>query len=201
MRSSLAEAPSIEAFGVRLCDWEEDEGSRDAVFRTLVQALTVIDRCYPLGVRRVTKNVNQVAATVLVNRLGEYAGEVDTIFVKRDVLLDAHGWWHAALIILHEATHAELRRKGCRRTPEMRARMEGVCRRRELVMARRMEGADATVAWLEGLPESPVRDPLEMQLLHVENTLARLEAAGLPAPAVRLLARYYRWRLRRWAAS
>jgi hypothetical protein len=81
-----------------------------------------------------------------------------------------------AVILVHEATHAWLERRGFEYTTERRVRLEKICNRRALRLARRLPNAEYLAAWLE---QEPREDRLTDEVFH-QRAIAELVRLGLP---------------------
>jgi len=81
-----------------------------------------------------------------------------------------------AVILVHETTHAWLERMGFEYAAERRARLERICNRRALRLARRLPNADHLVTWLQR--EIPP-DRLTDEAFH-QRAVAELVRLGLP---------------------
>ena len=99
-----------------------------------------------------------------------------------------------ASTLVHEATHARLDRLGFRYAAERRARIEGICFRREIAFARRLPEPGDLVPTAE---RQLTREPeYWTDQAFRERTAAELERLGVPSWLVRILERMSR----RWAA-
>jgi hypothetical protein len=104
------------------------------------------------------------------------------IVLKPEYASDPGTTWPAiAVILVHEAAHAWLERRGFVYAVERRARLEGVCNRRALRLARRLPDAEDLVVWLKG-----ERQPEELsdEAFH-QRAVAELVRLGMPPWLVR----------------
>ena len=81
-----------------------------------------------------------------------------------------------AVILVHEATHAWLERTGFQYVTEQRARLERICNRRALRLARRLPNAEYLASWLQ---QEPREDRLTDEAFH-QRAIAELVRLGLP---------------------
>lgn len=88
-----------------------------------------------------------------------------------------------AVILVHEATHAWLERRGFEYATERRARLERICNRRALRLARRLPNAEYLVSWLQ---QEPREDRLTDEVFH-QRAIAELVRLGLPLWVVQQL--------------
>jgi hypothetical protein len=81
-----------------------------------------------------------------------------------------------AVILVHEATHAWLERRGFKYTTERRVRLERICNRRALRLARRLPSAGYLVSWLQ---QEPHAERLTDEAFR-QRAIAELVRLGLP---------------------
>ena len=198
---SIQEAPTRTLLGIDVVDWErDDEKAHDAVFDVISEALLVIDRCYPTGLSSLG-SLDRILVSRLPNRTGEYWAQVGAAVVNRDAVLSSDGWWVSALTIIHEATHARLGRLGIGYDAGCRDRIEGICTRREIALARRMDGGADWVRWLAERTHVSAPTDLELADLRAEKYLALMASSGVPQVILGVLRRYHQLRRNGWRRS
>src|SRR6185312_12758343 len=124
-----------------------DESVRQATanLRTAVALLDKYDPCRFRRICRDLKNGIIVFPTGSAAR-AEYHRDIDMCFLRADYVLSRHPGF-IAMLIVHEATHARMRRLS-HATPERRWRMERICIGAEIAFAMRVPGVEKTVDML-----------------------------------------------------
>ncbi len=88
-----------------------------------------------------------------------------------------------AVILVHEATHVWLERRGFEYAARRRTRLEGICNRRALRLAKRLPDADYLANWLrQGLLEEHLTDEAFQK-----QAVAELVRLGVPSWLLRHL--------------
>jgi len=121
-----------------------DESVRQAT-ANLGTAVALIDKYDPVRFRRICRDLKNgiiVFPTRSAAR-AEYHRDVDVCFLRADHVLTGHPGF-IALSIVHEATHARMRRLS-HATPAQRARMERICIGAEIAFASRVPGVSSTI--------------------------------------------------------
>lgn len=116
-----------------------------ANLRTAVALLDKYDPCRFRRICRDLKNGIIVFPTGSAAR-AEYHRDIDMCFLRADYVLSGHPGF-IAMLIVHEATHARMRRLS-HATPERRWRMERICIGAEIAFAMRVPGVEKTVDML-----------------------------------------------------
>ena len=103
-------------------DWESLPSTvpqQQRVFETIGESPRLIEIMNPIGFNRVKRHLRRVVAMHLQGRVGEYSARWNAAVVDRGLILADDGSWRAALVILHEATHADLEHRGFELKPKV----------------------------------------------------------------------------------
>jgi hypothetical protein len=122
----------------------------EVALRRVEGALALIKSYDQLRYRRITRDLRRVRVHQLFGTYGSYVRsrkscDLDLRFVTDETTaLEV-----IASVIVHEATHARLRRCRIEFEDKLRARIEAVCIRRELTFASRLPNGKQVRAWAE----------------------------------------------------
>jgi hypothetical protein len=107
-------------------------------------ALRLMDRCAPLHYRRVKNSLSRIWVTLVPHGAGCYLHSLNACLLdERVVASETTTIEWIASVIVHEATHARLEKRGIRYDEAVRHRIERICARRELDFALHLSGVDA----------------------------------------------------------
>jgi len=108
-------------------------------FGRIEDALRLIKAHDPVRYRRVLRDLDRVWVTLLPGSLGRFRNAFKSCDLdERFVLAETTSPEEIAAAIVHEATHARLLHCGIGYEPELRARVETICFRRELAFAAKL---------------------------------------------------------------
>jgi hypothetical protein len=115
----------------------------------LKTAVALLDKYDPVRFRRICRDLRNGILVIPTpgTARAEYHRDVDVCFLKADFVRTGHPG-PIALSIVHEATHARMRRLS-HADPARRARMERRCIAAEIAFASRVPGVSATVDELQ----------------------------------------------------
>jgi hypothetical protein len=180
--------------GLWIGAWDDEP---ERYLRRVEEALSLIKTCSPIQYARVRRDLKRVWATVLPGPIGSFqeplsACQIDTRFVLKenpDVI---------ASVIVHEATHARLRRYGFGYEEELRPRVEAVCVRRELAFSQRLPNGERVREWagekLKFCARPGSLSDAALEQLRIDGSREALSHLGLPdwlARALMALAQLY----------
>ena len=142
---ALQEKPVRHCGSITLLDANRDEDDDRAFFRTLEEALALLQQLDPRRYRRLKANVRLIINTELTS-LAQYVASLDCCridFARLRVFHERFGreWVTAcvAATLVHESTHGFLERRGFRYVGELRSRIERVCVKEEQRFVRRVD--------------------------------------------------------------
>lgn len=145
-RAVLKLGPKRIVHGIPLVDWILDD-SEDPALEAVESALNLIWEVDPRRFRRMRQDVRYIVVTRTAGSAGEHWADI------RSVLLDAHNANRQvreaiAMTIVHEATHARVRRWGVEISEDL-SREEAVCVRAEIAFAKKIPGTDHLIRGAE----------------------------------------------------
>ena len=106
------------------------------VFCRMEEGLRLIKQYDPIRYRRLIRDLDRIWITLLPGDLGHYRTELKLCALdERYVLAEDTTPDLIASVIVHEATHARLKRRGIGYDEPIQSRVEAVCFRRELAFA------------------------------------------------------------------
>jgi hypothetical protein len=139
-RASIADRVVLRLSTGRYVDglWIGTFGSpAEPKLHRIEQALQLIKRNSALHYRRVTNSLDRIWVNLLPDAAACYQEWINAcVFDERFVLDQATTLERLAMTIVHEATHARLRRQGLSYEIRLRPRIESICLRRELAFAK-----------------------------------------------------------------
>lgn len=183
----LAQRRVVE--GCQVCVVESDANA-DEVFGKVEDALRLLEKYGPRFHARLRRDVKRLLFTETSG--GNYLTGLRTCriaidFARRVPPLEL------AMMIVHEATHARLSRRGFSYADDCRERIERICVGAEIAFAQRVPGSDAAIGKAHAL--------LEKEWWTSENsldaTMAELRERGVPAWLTKIVRRFARRRGRR----
>lgn len=140
--------PLPERILLRLCDSGEIDGlwigywGKDTEFRRVEEALGLIKTYDRVRYDRLIRDLKRIWVVPLVGALGTFTPAIASCKLDPRFVL-AEPPEMIAAVIVHEATHARLRRWGIGyHQEEERARVEAVCVRRELAFAAKLPNGE-----------------------------------------------------------
>lgn len=125
------------------------KSEEDMLVGKIHEALALITRIDPKRFRRLSSDLKYVACVRAVHALGQYIEQVRACVLDLDYVRRTTDPTQIAIVIVHEATHARLRRAGVRFSAERAARIERTCVREEVRFAQKIPGADLLLRWAE----------------------------------------------------
>ena len=149
----LADRMGRLLFGVHVCDGIVIcvlSNDADIVRQRIVDALGLLKRVDPAAFGRVRRDLTGgiKVAPQLQNRAQfdprSFACELEWAMLKGDIETE-----EIALTIVHEAAHARLWRAGVPYTEVLRPRVEAICMRREVAVARKFPDGQDWADWVE----------------------------------------------------
>jgi hypothetical protein len=206
-RDEKNKAPLVERIGLRLSASKHFDGlwigtldaEEERIFARVEQALLLIKQFDALRYKRLTSDFERIWVRLLPASMASFHVALRTCQLDtRYVLADTTPVEMLAACIVHEATHARLRRCGIGYDEELRQRVEEVCFRRELAFAARLpDGAYVRQAAEEALKTPPEywRDKSFNEHFAAGNA-ETLRYLGVPTWVVRSLeavGRFRRW--------
>jgi hypothetical protein len=121
------------------------------VFERVEEALRLIKLHDSLRYARLLRDLDRIYVTLLPDVRGRFKSAFRSCELdERFVLVDTTRPHEIASVIVHEAAHARLMRCGIGYEPELRARVEAVCARRQLAFAAKLpdgEQVNAEADW------------------------------------------------------
>lgn len=124
------------------------EAEVEEVVRRVEAALGLIKACDRLRYDRLRRDLGGIRIQVLLDGVGNYNASIDACQLDTRFVLASSAELIASTIV-HEATHARLKRRGIGYEEELRARVEAVCLRREIAFAAKMPNGEQVREWAE----------------------------------------------------
>src|SRR5262245_47208244 len=170
--------------GLQVAVLEKDPKSVEAVFGKIGEALGLVRHH---DARAFNELVSHTRGVFVFGTTGGDAAEwwrdEGLVVMQPEYASDANASPLAlAVILVHEATHAWLERRGFEYAVDRRARLERICDRRALRLARRLPDAEYLVSWLQ--QEQRPREHLADEAFH-QRAVAELLRLGAPLWFVR----------------
>jgi hypothetical protein len=174
--------PRRRAFGIEMVDFTATEQSDD-YFDRLTSALAVVEKYDPTRLERIRRDLGRIGT---VRGGGElYDHGLRTYFATGPLVLQRSPERNA-LAIVHEATHARLRRRGIVTTRENQERIERLCVAQEVSFAARLPDPETLSSEAMGKLSTPWWSESDMGRRHEEQ----MRGFGVPEWLIRLR----RWR-------
>ena len=127
-----------------------DRADRQKAADRLTEAVGLLRNHAPLRLSYLEKDLPKLSVSTAGAALAKCYDRIRLCLLDDEyVLADQTTPVDLALTLVHEGTHARLARAGYRYTDERRARIERVCYNAELVVARRIPGAERAVQSFE----------------------------------------------------
>ncbi len=200
-RRELRKSNCTHVDGLWVGDWKNDR-TRQTLPR-VEEALRLIKEYDPLQYKCLLRDLERVWVRVLAGPRGQFkytlkACELD----ERFVLAAKTSPEMIASTIVHETTHARLRRCGIGYDEKIRARVEGICFRRQIAFCRKLpngnearEQAERSLAYYT----APHWTNAAMVDSDEKGSVAALRYLGCPEWVIRLILRYRAvlWGIRR----
>jgi hypothetical protein len=141
-RLALRFSTSRYVDGLWIGAWEDEP---EPILRRIEEALSLIKRYDRVRYERLIRDLKRVWVVVLPGDLANFDYKIRTCRIDTRYCLAATTTPELiATIIVHEATHARLWRRGIRYEEAQRPRIEAICLRREIAFAAKLpNGADA----------------------------------------------------------
>ena len=155
------------------------------------EALSLIKTCDRVRYDRLIRDPKRVWVFLLPASIGSFKEALQACQLDPRFVLDQRSTPDIiAAVIVHEATHARLRRCGFGYREEVRPRVEAICVRRELAFARRLPDGARVREWAEAsLAACATPDALTdvaRERRHVEGSLEGLRHLGASGWVLRL---------------
>lgn len=151
-RAALKMSPTKRISGFEVVDMSIAE--HDAVcFDRVAKVLDLIQRVDPRRFRRMSRDVRRILITHTGGAAGSYWSDLDACALDAQHLLGSLE--SAAMTLVHEATHARLRRAGFSYTPELRPRLERLCLEAEIAFGERLPNSSDLIAEAQHALNSP----------------------------------------------
>jgi hypothetical protein len=170
--------------GLWVGTWES-RANAVAVLRRVEDALRLIKTFDPLRYKRIGRDLERVWVLVLPGDLGQFAASIKACKLDtRFILADTTSPEMIASTIVHEATHARLWNYGIGYEEGLRARVEAVCLRREIIFSAKLphgsevrDRAERTLEWC--LTDDHWTDAA-FNARHIEGGMEALRHLGAP---------------------
>lgn len=138
---------------------DPNDGSFERVYERIAEARRLLERIDPARSRRVRELLGHIL--VRPNAWSAFFAGTDTCLLDRD-LLESRSDAYIASVLVHEATHARLDRRGIAYTPRSRGRIEATCIREQNAFLDRLPrdeypSADRLIEYLEGYAAADLR--------------------------------------------
>lgn len=188
-RIQLARSTGWHLDGIWIGRWR----GRPEDLTRVEDALLLIKQHSPLDYARITRELERVWVCLLSHSLGEYRHSLRACILDERYVADpATTVEQIASTIVHEATHARLERCGIEYEEQRRARIEGICFRRELAFAVRLpdsaelqEGIARCLEWYHANPEQ--FSDAHFQEAHAAGGIEALRYLGSPDWIIRAI--------------
>jgi hypothetical protein len=131
----------------------------DSILDRVENALTLIRKYDPIRYRRISKDLERIVVAPLRGPIGRFISKnstclIDSDYVKRDdVTIES-----IASVIVHEASHARLHRRGIGFPEPLRVRIEDFCVRQEWLFSHKLENGDEVRAQADRYFDLPPPD-------------------------------------------
>lgn len=194
-RLSLAIAEKHRIHGVAVAIGRFiNRAEKAEIIEKMTVALALIEAHAPARLTAMKSDVQTVFVHDLIEAAGWYVPGPRLVEVNARDALGTQGSpeWLACLLV-HEAQHARLFRLGFGYDHGIRARIEALCYRAQLIFARALPDGDRWAAWSQDLLESDLERSHTTEGLFCRRMQA-LRHAGCPEWSVRLLERIARAR-------
>jgi hypothetical protein len=185
----LAMSTSRHFDGIWIGSWR----GRPEDLTRVEDALLLIKRHSPLDYARIARELERIWVDLSFYGLGEYRHSLKAcILDERYVADSATTVEQIASTIVHETTHARLERYGIGYKEELRARIEAICFRRELVFAARLpdsaelqQGLARCLEWYQANPDQFI--DAHFRECHTAGGIEALRYLGTPDWLVRAI--------------
>ena len=169
------------------------------ILRRVEEALGLIKAYDKRRYNRLLNDLERVWVRLLPGELGHFSVALRAcVLDTRFVLDETTSPEMLATVIVHEATHARLRRCGFGYDEDVRHRVEAICHRRELAFVRKLPKGQYVREWIE---EGTELRPTELTdaaraKRELEDTVEMLHHLGAPKWLIRMLPVIRAWRTR-----
>ena len=166
--------------------------SQDDLTR-IERALLLVNQHSPVHYSRIIRELERIWINLVPHGVAAYYHSLKACVLDERFVEDtATSVEHIASAIVHESTHARLERYGIAYDEDQRARIEGICFRRELALAVRLpdgaklqQGIVASLDWYKANPDY-FREP-QFRERYVNGQIEALRHLGAPKWLIRLL--------------
>jgi hypothetical protein len=174
----------------------------ELILRRVEEALGLIKAYDKRRYNRLLNDLERVWVRLLPGELGHFSVAISAcVLDTRFVLDEATSPEMLATVIVHEATHARLRRCGFGYDEDVRPRVEAICHRRELAFVRKLPNAQSARDWAERAMEVMQHPSTEytdaaFAKRRLEGYVEALHHLGAPKWLVRTALMIGAWRAR-----
>jgi hypothetical protein len=131
----------------------------EAMLDRVELALSLIREFDPLRYRRILKDLDRILVTLLPGSVGQFSATDWTCKLdRRFVLRESTTAEMIASVIVHEATHARLHRRGIEFPEHLRVGIEDACFRQEWLFGNKLPNGDEVQAQAERYLNAPPPD-------------------------------------------
>jgi hypothetical protein len=192
MRFILWTAPQRSVHGVRVTVTSTTPQVVDGVCEKVGAAFDLLQAAHPRSYRAVRRELGRIVVWPEPRRLGTWYGPLRVCTFSLSHLTRDESSAYIARVLVHEAMHGRLERKGYRYTKARRLRLERLCGQAALAFAERLEDGGASrreaIEWLGQLNQLYSDESLRA------GSLESLRGLGTPEWLVRAVDRLHRWR-------
>lgn len=154
----------------------------DAIFDRVEEALALIREFDPIRYRRICKDLERIVVLPLHSPSGQFwpetfTCEIDSHYVRRDDITSEL----IAAVIVHEAAHARLHRRGIGYPEPSRVRIEDFCVRQEWLFGNKLKNGDEVRARVDRYFDAPPPDMSNeaFRTRRAKSLQSRLQYLGL----------------------
>jgi hypothetical protein len=174
----------------------------ELILRRLEEALGLIKAYDKRRYNRLLNDLERVWVRLLPGELGHFSVALRScVLDTRFVLDETTSPEMLATVIVHEATHARLRRCGIGYDEDVRHQVEAICHRRELAFVCKLPNGQSVREWVERAMEVMQHPSTEytdaaFAKRQLEGNIENLRHLGAPKWLVRLAEVIQEWRTR-----
>lgn len=144
LRTAVALSPRMEFEGFEVADLRSGKNGT-ALMKRVGEVIRFIVDTDSVRARRIRQDLRRIVVMDLGGSAGGYLAEIDACALDPSHV-EQQPIQAMALILVHEATHARIRRAGIRYDPEMRGRIERICINEEIAFAGQVENGAIYIA-------------------------------------------------------